>query len=219
MADVPARQRETEQRVRRRCRRHGLACGEGAVTQHSAYIGLLAKWNRRINLTSLSVDPLSDEAVDRLVMEPVAAARLVHDTDRVLIDLGSGGGSPAIPLRVVATHLRLVMVEVKVRKSAFLRDAVRQMGLKGVEVANVRFEELLTRVDLNESADLVSFRAVRADRALWDAAGAFLRPGGRIFWFASTEQGIPAVLPPLRWEGADVLLPGGSSRLVVIRKI
>ena len=182
------------------------------------YFGLLAKWNSRMNLTSLSVDPPTDEAIDKLIVEPMVAAKSVLATDALAIDLGSGGGSPAFPLKIGANWLRLVMVEAKARKCAFLRDVARQMAVKDVEVANARFEELLTRVDLHESADLVTFRAVRADRKLWEIVQAFLKPGGRIFWFASADQPRSAVQPPLEVVMVTPLVPKGTSRLVTLRK-
>ena len=153
------------------------------VDQLCAYFGLLAKWNKRLNLTALSVYPPTDEAIDRLLVEPSAAIQAVEPEDLSLIDLGSGGGSPAVPMKFGAPQLKLVMVEAKARKSAFLRDAIRQLGLAGAQVENARFEQLLTRTELHEASDIVSVRAVRPDRQLWNTVLAFLKTGGRVFWF------------------------------------
>ena len=101
------------------------------------YFGLLAKWNTKINLTAFSLDPASDEAIDRLIVEPVLAAKHVKHTDKLAIDLGSGGGSPGFPLKIVAPWIRMVMVEAKARKCAFLREVARQLPLADVEVANI----------------------------------------------------------------------------------
>ena len=59
------------------------------------------------------------------------------------MDVGSGGGSPAFRWRWRSVQVRLTMVEVKARKSAFLREAVRQLGLDGRAVETSRYEELL----------------------------------------------------------------------------
>jgi len=182
-----------------------------------AYFGLLAKWNRRLNLTALGVDPPTDEAIDRLLVEPTAAVHAVASNDARLVDLGSGGGSPAIPLKIGAPQLHLVMVEAKVRKSAFLRDAIRQLGLAGAEVENARFEQLLTRADLHEAADIVSVRAVRPDRQLWNTVLAFLKPGGRVFWFGSAGLLANQVSPEFTLASTQAL--PGSSQLIVLKKI
>ncbi len=67
------------------------------------------------------------------------------------MDVGSGGGSPAIPLKLAVPRLRLTMVEAKARKSAFLREAVRHLGLEQRSVETARYEELLARPDLHEA--------------------------------------------------------------------
>ena len=206
------------QRIERRLQRVGLSLPAVELGQLGMYFGLLTKWNRQINLTSLPLEPVTDAAVDRLVIEPVAAAKQVQDADRVLIDLGSGGGSPAIPLRIAAPQLRLVMVESKTRKSAFLRDAVRLLELGDVEVANARFEDLLTRIDLHEAADLVSVRAVRADRRLWNPVLAFLRPKGRVFWFTTSSSTLPAIDMQLMLMSTMRLIPKSATQLAILQK-
>jgi 16S rRNA (guanine527-N7)-methyltransferase len=176
----------------RRLVRAGCTLPAGVVDGLVGYLDLLGRWNRRINLTSLGLEPITDEAIDRLLVEPALASRHVLSNERLAIDIGSGGGSPAIPLRLCVPDLRMVLVEVKVRKAAFLREAVRQLALANVEVENRRFEELLARTDLHEGADLVTLRAVRADRRLWTTILAFLRPGGRVFWFGGMAAAIEA---------------------------
>jgi 16S rRNA (guanine527-N7)-methyltransferase len=188
------------------------------IQQLWLYVGLLAKWNNKINLTSLELNPPSEEAIDRLLVEPAAVSKRVLPGERFCVDIGSGGGSPAIPLKIAAPWLRMVLVEVKARKCAFLREAARQIPLSDVEVANSKFEELLVRPDLHEAADIVTVRAVRADQKLWASIQAFLKPGGRVFWFTSTNPSIPEVLPPLVLESADPIFPADGSHLVILRK-
>ena len=108
-----------------------------------AYLELLALWNSKINLTALD-DP--DAAIDRLILEPLLAARHVPEGASV-IDIGSGGGSPAIPLKLAAPRIKLWMVESKTRKSAFLREAIRQLDLRECFVETRRYEELLVAAD------------------------------------------------------------------------
>src|ERR1044071_5772106 len=79
----------------------------------AAYVEQLARWNRKINLTALALEPATDEAIDRLIVEPLIAARRVRTHDRLAIDIGSGGGSPGIPMQLAVPALRVVLVEVK----------------------------------------------------------------------------------------------------------
>ncbi len=181
-------ERDTVARVNRRITRAGGVASQEQVSSLAAYVELLARWNKKMNLTALSVDPLSDDAVDRLIVEPVMAARRLGHDDKLVIDVGSGGGSPAIPFALMAENqrpVRLVMVEVKVRKCAFLQEVIRQLAMPHATVENCRLEELLSRSELHEAADVVTARAVRPDRRLMSSIQAFLRPGGRLFWFGA----------------------------------
>jgi 16S rRNA (guanine527-N7)-methyltransferase len=166
-----------------RLRRVGLE-PPSALPTIKIYFSLLAKWNRRINLTALPLYPPSDEAIDRLLVEPIAASRFAGTPERI-IDLGSGGGSPAIPFWLgtdPSGMIQLVMVESRSKKCAFLREAVR-FKLRA-RVIEQRFEDLLqTNPDLRSSADIVTIRAVRLDEDVRSLIGELLAPNGRVFHF------------------------------------
>lgn len=114
-----------------------------------AYFSILSRWNARMNLTALPLESPTNETFDRLLIEPLAAAACVPDGGGVWFDLGSGGGSPAIPLKIARPSLRLVMIESRARKAAFLREAVRTLGLRDSTVENARFEDVAIRAGLS----------------------------------------------------------------------
>lgn len=212
--------RDVGARIRARFKRFGVSASAAEVQQLVAYIGLLAKWNKTVNLTALVLEPPSDQAIDRLFVEPFLAARFLKQADGLLLDLGSGGGSPAIPLRIALPGVQLRMIEAKARKSAFLREAVRQLALSDSEVMNARMEDLLARPELHESASLISIRAVKADRRLWQTVSAFVKPGGRVLWFRShsDDPDSGAYFPPFVLETVERLIPANNSELAVLRK-
>ena len=185
-----------------------------------AYYRLLATWNAKINLTGLKLSDMSPEAIDRLLIEPLVAARYVPTQAIRMLDAGSGGGSPAIPLALAVPNARLLMVESKTRKSVFLREAVREVGLKDAEVATARFEELLARPDLHEAHTLVTVRAVRIESRVLLTLQAFVEPGGLLFLFRGSGSSDPseAVNPPLSWKATYPLIESLRSRLVVLEK-
>lgn len=211
-------EKETLTRLSRRLTKAGAEVPADVLSNLAAYVELLAKWNRKINLTALPVDPLSDDAVDRLIVEPVLAARRVEPGDKLVLDVGSGGGSPAIPFMLASPGIRLIMVEVKVRKCAFLREVLRQLAIERGSVENCRLEELLSRAELHESADIVTVRAVRPDRKLLNAMQAFLRPGGRLFMFGAESSTKADFAPPFTSGHIEVLLSSIGSQLVVLNK-
>jgi 16S rRNA (guanine527-N7)-methyltransferase len=213
--------REFRERLGRRARHANLAIGPELMVGLEGYYQLLAKWNARVNLTAFQLAPGGeDEAIDRLLLEPVAAARHLPADAITLLDAGSGGGSPAIPLKLAAPRLKLRMVEVKTRKAVFLREAVRELQLENTQVETSRFEELLSRPDLHETTDIVSIRAVRIEPKVLITLQAFLRPGGFLYLFRGPGGSIAeTVTPPLRWSATYPLLDTLRSRLVVLEKV
>lgn len=213
--------REFRERLKRRAKAAGATIDANLAENLEIYYQLLAKWNAKINLTAFKLTPEGqDEAIDRLLIEPVVAARYIQENARTLLDAGSGGGSPAIPLKLASSNLALRMVEVKTRKAVFLREAVRALGLRDAEVETSRFEELLPRAELHEALDLVSIRAVRIETRTLNTLQAFLRPGGKLLLFrgASKSDLEDSPPPPLAWMATYPLVDSLHSKLVVLSK-
>jgi 16S rRNA (guanine527-N7)-methyltransferase len=209
--------RDVRGRLLRRASKANLFIPEAQAERLAAYYDLLFRWNRKINLTS--IDNL-DLAIDRLLLEPLVAARHIPPDVRRLMDIGSGGGSPAIPFKLALPNVHLTMVEVKARKSAFLREAVRHLGLDHVQVETARYEELLARPELHEAHDAVSLRAVRIEARVLATLQAFLAPSGVLLLFRGPEgPSLPTtIVPPLDWTGTYPLVDSLRSRLTVLTK-
>ncbi len=186
-----------------------------------AYFRLLELWNDKINLTALPLREAQDQAIDRLLIEPLVAAKFLPGPDCRVLDVGSGGGSPAIPMKLALPRLLMWMVEAKTRKCAFLREAIRQLALYDTVVENARYEELLTRPDLHEAMDVITVRAVRVEVRVLLILQAFVRPGGQIFLFRGRSgPDVPTALtPPLAWQATHRLFDSFDNRLVIIRKV
>ena len=193
----------------------GIEIPESLAVQLTVFYQVLSHWNRKINLTSLA-DP--DEAVDRLLLEPVAAAKYLP-AGLDLIDLGSGGGSPAVPLSLALKTARFVLVESRLRKAAFLREALRELGLRGA-VETARFEDLAGRPGFAGQFGIVSVRAVRLDLPLFQAVSGLLSRGGYAALFRTLDApDPPATLPSsLLWRFSRQLIPASHSALTVLEK-
>ncbi len=170
-----------------------------------------------MNLTALAED---DRGLDRLVVEPLLAAQQMPVKARSIVDIGSGGGSPAVPLKLAVPELALRMVESKIRKAAFLREVVRKLGLNDVVVETCRYEELLTRPELHGAADVVTVRAVSVDQEALEGLQTLLRAGGALFLFRSTgeDEAWGEGKQSLRLRGSYPLVESLQSRLVVLEK-
>jgi 16S rRNA (guanine527-N7)-methyltransferase len=212
--------REFNERLMRRARRVDVQIAPALAGELEQYYRLLLLWNVKINLTALPLSPPGDDTFDRLLIEPLVAARHLEPGCVTAIDIGSGSGSPAIPLALAAPGLSMRMVESKTRKAVFLTEVVRHLRITRASVETARFEQLLSRPDLHEGADLVTVRAVRVEARTLMTLQAFLRPAGQLFWFRSavgpsTPSNVP---PPLRWTATHTLVDANSSRLVVLSK-
>jgi 16S rRNA (guanine527-N7)-methyltransferase len=208
--------RDFSTRLTRRAARAGLSISDDLAEKLAAFHALLSRWNQKINLTSLA-DP--DESIDRLILEPLLAARHVPAAATRFMDVGSGGGSPAIPLKLALPHLELTMVEAKARKLAFLREASRQLELTATDVETTRVEELLAQPRLHESFDLITMRAVRVEGRMLNTIQAFLKPGGHVFLFRGPHgPPEPMVVPPLQWIETYPLLDTLQSRVTILEK-
>jgi 16S rRNA (guanine(527)-N(7))-methyltransferase RsmG len=211
--------REFQERLVRRARRAGLTIRQELGSQLEIYYRLLSTWNKRINLTGLNVAEFAPEAFDRLLIEPLVAVSHVRPGIRTILDIGSGGGSPAIPMALALPDVSVLMVEAKTRKSVFLKEALRALDLRRGDVITSRFEELLTKPRLHEAHDLLTIRAVRIETRLLMGMQAFVRPSGEIFLFRTTAgtSGPASVTPPLAWKASYPLLEQTSS-LIVLEK-
>jgi 16S rRNA (guanine527-N7)-methyltransferase len=209
--------RDSRTRLARRARKAGVFLPDDLADQLSQYYELLDRWNRKINLTALNN---ADEAIDRLLLEPIVAARQLPSPSASLMDIGSGGGSPAIPMKLCAPGIGLTMVEAKARKSAFLREAVRTLRLANTTVETARYEELLAKPELHESFDVLSLRAVRVEVRTQFTLQAFVKRGGLLFLFRGPSgPDVPDVVPPLRWTATVPLVEALQSRLTVLQKV
>jgi 16S rRNA (guanine527-N7)-methyltransferase len=212
--------REFQERLTRRGRRAGVSLSPTLAAKLEVYFKLLTAWNAKMNLTGLDLAEQGPAALDRLLIEPLVAAKHVTPPITRMIDIGSGGGSPAIPLALALGAPHLMLVEAKTRKSVFLREALRALEMPAAEVVTSRFEELLSRPALHEAHELLTLRAVRVESSVLMNLQAFVRPGGELFLFRATSgaEAPGSLMPPLSWRATFPLLENQGSRLVVLAK-
>ncbi len=141
------------------------------------HLRLLAAWNAAINLTAIR-DPV--DAVREHLLDSLAAAGLLAGARAAdLVDLGSGGGFPGLPLVVALPGTRWLLVDSIAKKARFLEAAVSALGLEGrVAVAAVRAEALARSPGHRERHDAVVARAVARLAVLTESALPLIRTGG-----------------------------------------
>jgi 16S rRNA (guanine(527)-N(7))-methyltransferase RsmG len=151
----------------------------------AAYCDELSRWNKKINLTGLSGAGM----VRRLVVEPVWIG-LQLDLSGVLADVGSGNGSPAIPLHVVCSLQVSHLIEARTKRAAFLRHIATTLKLSGVQVHRDRFEDVSGGLG---QVDWVTLQAVALQAELIDSIKQISSVTTNIVWITSST-----VEPPLK---------------------
>lgn len=119
----------------------GLAVPEGAAQQLTDLVLLLSHWAPRINLTGHR-GPL--EMTQRLVLDAVALASALPETRtaQALADLGSGAGFPGLPIAILNPHLEVYLVDARLKRNHFQKEARRQLGLSRVQPRLGRSDEM-----------------------------------------------------------------------------
>jgi len=166
------------------------------------YAQLLLEWNRSINLTGAR----TPEQVEALIADAGVLVEASWTGVTRVIDIGSGGGLPAIPLAVAMPQVQFTLLEANDRKCAFLEHVAAALNLTNVVVAAGRAEELGHRPTLREQFDRAISRAAARPEVLLELALPFVRTGGDL-----VAQVSP--LDPLELEPAARLLGGGTPRL------
>jgi 16S rRNA (guanine527-N7)-methyltransferase len=183
-----------------------LAVPEGLYEQLATYLDLLLKWNARTNLTAIR-EP--EEIVRRHFGESLFAAQHLGKCT-TLLDFGSGAGFPGLPIQLLRPELKVTLAESQNKKSTFLREVVRTLGLK-TEVWADRVEAM----PASRSFDVVALRAV--DNMQVAVAAASQRASQRLAILASGRQEAPALHGFSLAE--EIVLPGEADlRLLLIAR-
>jgi len=184
-----------------------------------AYLALLVRWNQTYNLTAVR-DPremVGKHLLDSLAMHPYVDA--IAAAGGALADLGTGAGLPGIPLAIVKPGLRVTLVESNGKKARFLREAVRQLGLPDVRVAESRIEA----VDEPGAFDAITARALATLPLILELGGDLLKPDGVLLAMKGTHPADEIAALPRGWVVSDshpLRVPGldAERHLVVIRR-
>ena len=154
----------------------GIVLTSGQLDQFVAYTGMLLEWNRKFNLTRI-VDP-KEIAVKHYLDSLVLPAVTEVANGSTLIDVGTGAGFPAIPVKIACPSLKLTLLDSVKKKLTFVETVVRELGLTDVEVVHRRAEDLGQEKHFREQFDFAVSRAVGSLSSLAELCIPFCRVGG-----------------------------------------
>jgi 16S rRNA (guanine527-N7)-methyltransferase len=164
----------------------GIALPETAIPPLLRHVELLLKWNRTINLTAIT-DPA--EVVEKHVLDSLAIAALVPAG--TLLDAGSGGGFPGIPVRLVRPDVEVLLVDSVGKKVAFLKNLLAELSLPGLKARSLRLSGNPV-ADGIPPVDAAVARAFASPADWLSLAAPYVRTGGRILCMAGPRDTMPA---------------------------
>jgi 16S rRNA (guanine527-N7)-methyltransferase len=151
----------------------GLALPEGAEAKLLAYLALLDKWNRVYNLTAVRD---AERMVSHHVLDSLAAVEFFRG--KTVLDVGSGGGLPGIPLAIARPELQVTLIDSIAKKTAFLLQAKAELGLTNLNVVTSRVEDFRSATGF----DVITSRAFSDLREFVTLTRHLLKPSGH--WLA-----------------------------------
>lgn len=170
------------------------------------FLALLLKWNAKLNLTAIR-DPAA--ILQRHFLECIFLAQQLPSGIATLLDFGSGGGFPGIPIALCRPEIRVTLGESQAKKAAFLREAARTLGLAST-VFQGRIETL------NEAFDAVTLRAVDKMPEAIATAREKVAAGGWLILFGTEESSEELTGGMTGWSWLSPLhIPGSQQGLVL----
>lgn len=185
---------------------------------------LLTEYNKICNLTSVT----DEKGVKyKHFFDSIVGEKLISNGAQV-VEIGSGGGFPSMPLKIVRDDLSFTLIESTGKKCRFLESVVENLSLKCVKVENIRAEEGAHKDELREKFDFAVARAVAQLNVLCEYCLPYVKVGGRfIAYKGEAEDEVKAAENAIKILGGQIeevipySLPEnfGKRSLVVIKKI
>ncbi|MFQ6112607.1 MAG: 16S rRNA (guanine(527)-N(7))-methyltransferase RsmG [bacterium] len=192
----------------------GIELSDYQRNQFRIYYHEILNWNKRINLISKKDE---NRIVGRHFLESSAIALFdVFAKGRLVLDLGSGGGFPGMPLKIVRPDLCVTLLDSKRMKILFLRSLAEKLNLKGVNFICERAEDAGAKPEFQKNFDIVVSRAVATLPVLWQWAQPFLKPDGLLMAAKGSKvaeeiQELKVRFPHLTCEVKTLSLKGRST--------
>lgn len=180
-------------RLRQGCKKINIQITDPQIALMAAHAGELIQWNKKINLTAI-VDPLA--MAEKHFIDAIAVYPFLGQEKKIM-DMGTGGGFPAIPLKVINPDLHFVLVDSSRKKVSFLKHIIRSLGLDHMDAIHSRVEDLAKYPVYAKSFDAVISRGFAGLEQFVNLALPLLRPGGTIYALKG-KQAETEITPALR---------------------
>lgn len=185
------------------------------------YYCLLREYNEKFNITAIIE---REEVYKKHFIDSLLGVDKING--ETLIDIGSGGGFPAIPLKIYFDNLKVTLVEATGKKCEFLKTVVKELDLKNVTVINGRAEELAFDKNFREQFEVCTARAVARMNTLSEYCLPFVKVGGTFVAFkGDAKEEVEEAKSAFKALGGELNelfeyeLDGAKRALVTVKKV
>ncbi len=200
---------------------NGLTLNQNQLEKFEKYYDLLIYYNQKFNITAITE---KDEVYKKHFIDSLLGVEFFEKG--MLIDVGSGGGFPAIPLKIFNDELEVTMLEATGKKCDFLNNVIKELNLSNVRVINGRAEDYAKNQDFREKFDYCTARAVARLNTLCEYCIPFVKNGGYFISYKGDAldeikeiDNALKVLGGKLVESKEYLLDDAKRTLVKIQKI
>jgi len=164
----------------------GLSLNKEELDSFSKFMDFMIKWNDRVRLTSITKE---DEVIDKHFIDSltVLKAKVIKNNDKIL-DLGTGGGFPGIPLKIIDPSLHLTLLDSRLKKIEYLQEVINSFTLENTLAIHGRAEDYGQLPDYREKFDVVVSRAVANLTVLVEYALPFVKKEGYFIAMKGTKS-------------------------------
>jgi 16S rRNA (guanine527-N7)-methyltransferase len=154
----------------------GVHVSEFQVAKFGVHIRELLLWNRKTNVTAIT-EPM--EAAIKHVVDSLSISRWIPP-EASMLDVGSGGGFPGIPLKILMPSLSVTLIDASRKKNSFQRHVIRTLGLVDIDARQIRIEEISKEPNCLHTFSVIVCRAFTDLARFIEAALPLLAPSGRL---------------------------------------
>ena len=190
----------------------GLTIGESDAEQFMRYLAHLIEWNKAINLTAI-IDP-KEIIIKHFVDSLVALVATSFPQNCMVLDVGSGGGFPGIPLKIVRSDMRLALVEPVQKKCSFLNSVIGLLKLHDVSTFDGTIEQY-AKQPIRQVIDTIVVRALKFEE-IKKHVSALLTSKGKVVLYRTSAIEKQEIGEEFHLVSETALiLPQGSGKRVV----
>ena len=201
--------------------KYNIIIDDESLKKFEKYYELLVYYNSKFNLTAIT--EREEVIIKHFVDSAIGVDKL---STGKLIDVGSGGGFPAIPIKIMRPDIEVTMLEATGKKCEFLKTVVKELNLEKTQVINIRAEDAAKNAVYRECFDFCTARAVARLNTLLEYCLPFVKVGGKfVAYKGDCDEEVLESANAIKVLGGKIgevdkyLLNGAMRALITLEKI